>query len=95
MRILFVFIFMISFKLDSQILFQQTYGTFASNESFSISEDGNGFLVCGWYDVTGAFNAELFLMKIDSFGDTMWSKTYGERLDTTANKIKHFAGNVG
>ena len=39
------------------------------------TSDG-GYILCGWYTV-GYYDSDMYLMKTDSLGDTLWTNSYG------------------
>jgi len=73
-------------NISAQNTFQKTYGTINGNQGNSviITDDGN-YAVAGWYDASGLFSAEFYLLLLDTNGDTLWTRTYGEKADTSAN----------
>ena len=75
-------------QITSQNIFQKTFGSINGNQSNSIilTKD-SGYAIGGWYDVEGPLSAELYLIKLNSDGDTTWAYTYGEKLDTNAKYI--------
>lgn len=80
-------------SIIGQITFQKTYGSLYGNHANSVElTDDGGFLVSGWYDMTSLFTSEFYLIKTDELGDTLWARTYGTRIDSTA---KHNGGNLG
>lgn len=83
-------------SLFSQITFQKTYGSVYGNQANAIiSTNAGGYAVAGWYDVEGSFTAEFYLVLIDAQGDTLLTKTYGSKVDTTANLTVNGSGNEG
>jgi hypothetical protein len=66
-------------KTDSlgDTLWTRTYGGNQNDDMWSVSvrqtTDG-GYIVVG---VTGSVNVDVYLIKTDSLGDTLWSRTYG------------------
>ena len=59
-------------------LWTRTYGGSEQDKGYSVQQttDG-GFIISGVYDY-GSSNASVFLIKTDSYGDTIWTKIYGE-----------------
>ncbi|MFC2100951.1 T9SS type A sorting domain-containing protein [Bacteroidota bacterium] len=63
----------------SQITFEKLYVWPNVNNvanSLCITYD-NSYMVTGWKGDTMVTDSDLFLMKINAFGDTLWTKTYG------------------
>lgn len=59
-------------------LWSKVYGGTGTDEANSVclSNDGN-VLACGWTGSYGAGEFDIWLLKIDMDGDTIWTKTYG------------------
>lgn len=66
-------------KIDSTgtELWSRTYGGAAHDDGFSIRElyDG-GFIACGTTESFGS-GTDMYLIRTDSLGDSLWTKTYG------------------
>jgi hypothetical protein len=67
-------------KTDSlgDTLWTKTYGGTDQDYGYSVQQttDG-GYIVVGRTDSYGAGNGDVYLIKTDSVGDTLWTKTYG------------------
>ncbi len=59
-------------------LWTRTYGGSYSEEARCVqqTEDG-GYIVAGYTDSFGAGNSDFYLVKTNSEGDTLWTRTYG------------------
>lgn len=75
---LMVFSVMICSRAKAQIIFQKSYGGNNIENSYSIQKttDG-GFVISGDAGSFGAGGADAYLIKIDSSGSLLWSKTFG------------------
>jgi hypothetical protein len=62
----------------AQIIFEKTYGGSANDEGYSVQEtmDG-GYILTGYTNSFGAGEGDVYLIKTDSMGGTLWTKTYG------------------
>ena len=63
----------------AQITFERTYGDTADERGFSVQQtvpDG-GYIITGWTESFGAGGRDVYLVKTDSLGDTLWTRTYG------------------
>jgi hypothetical protein len=67
----------------AQITFEKTYGGAGYDKAFSAQETSDGgFIVAGFTSSFGAGEYDVYLIKTDSLGDTLWTRTYG---DSTSN----------
>ncbi|PCH95279.1 MAG: hypothetical protein COB85_04680 [Bacteroidetes bacterium] len=84
--VIFTSLFLVSVEGKSQVTFQKTYGenTF-EQRGYDIQQTSDGgYIMTGelrW--VYGQGNADIFLIKTDANGDTLWTQVYG----TTCNEI--------
>jgi len=60
----------------------RTYGGSLDDEGYSLEQtpDG-GYIIAGQTDSYGAGQHDFYLIKTDSVGDTIWTRTYGDSLD--------------
>jgi len=67
-------------KTDSNgdTLWTRTYGGTGDDEGYSVQQttDG-GYVVAGYTNSFGSGNYDFYVIKTNSFGDTLWTKTYG------------------
>ena len=75
---LLVVALMISGFANAQITFQKLYGDSGIYSTLSTIEtyDG-GYLIAGQKSGTGSSGCDIFFIKTNSVGDTMWTKTFG------------------
>ena len=59
----------------------KTYGGSAADGGYSIQQtvDG-GYIIAGWTHSFGAGGGDVYLIKTDTYGDTIWTRTYGDTL---------------
>jgi len=64
--------------VDAQITFQKTYGGTGNDGGSSVQQttDG-GYIIAGGSRSFGAGNADVYLIKTDANGDSLWTKTFG------------------
>ena len=68
------------FKIDpyGEVIFSKLFGTPADDWSGSIVETAdNGFIVAGFTTGLGAGSRDGWILRLNSIGDTLWTKTYG------------------
>jgi uncharacterized delta-60 repeat protein len=67
-------------KLDSNgdPVWQKTFGGAGNDEAYSIQQTADGgYVVAGRTESFGAGKGDIWILKLDSNGDTVWQKTYG------------------
>jgi hypothetical protein len=61
------------------ILWSQRYGGSKKEQAYSVCQSAEGgFLIAGYTGSYGAGRWDIYLVKTDSEGDTVWQRTYGE-----------------
>ena len=70
-------------------LWTKTYGgsDFDFGESVCETAD-SGFIMTGVTTSFGAGNMDVYLVKTNSLGDTLWTKTYGDTIDDYGNSVQ-------
>ena len=59
-------------------LWTRTYGDISSDAGYGIDEtEDGGFIIVGYTYPVGVGSSDLYLIKTDSVGDTIWTRTYG------------------
>ncbi|HKR06486.1 MAG TPA: T9SS type A sorting domain-containing protein [Bacteroidia bacterium] len=81
-------------KTDSSgnLSWAKTYGGADVDDGFSVQQtfDG-GYILAGGTDSYGAGNRDIYLIKTDSNGDTLWTRTYGGNDFEEANAVQQTA----
>lgn len=79
MKFFILFCYLIVFQnTNSQITFERTYGGSGSEEgSKVISTNDNGYLIVGGTRSFGIGESDVYIIKTDNNGDTIWTKTVG------------------
>jgi hypothetical protein len=69
---------MISSPSHTQNTFQQTYGGNSDDGGWSVQQTSDGgYIITGITESFGSGGDDVYLIKTDSIGDTLWTKTYG------------------
>lgn len=59
-------------------LWTRAYGGAANDLAYSVCElDDGGFMICGGTESFGAGNWDVYILRTDRDGDTLWTRTYG------------------
>jgi len=68
----------ISTLISAQTTFQKTFGGGSSDYAYAVQQttDG-GYILVGETWSFGAGNEDIYLIKTDANGDTLWTRTYG------------------
>jgi predicted secreted protein len=76
-------------KTDSSGTMQwnQTYGGPKDDEAECVIQTSDGYAIAGYTNSTGAGGLDFWLVKTDSYGNMLWSRTYGGAGDEAANAV--------
>ncbi len=63
---------------DGNTLWTKTYGGNNGDKAYSVIEvSSDGFLIAGYTTSYGAGSSDVYLIRTDANGDTLWTRTYG------------------
>lgn len=63
--------------ISGNVIWQKRYGGTQNDVATDAIYDGSHLIVCGRTESFGAGNADAWLLKLNTSGDTLWTKTYG------------------
>jgi len=70
--------YLVKTDADGDTLWTHTYGGTGTDYAYSVQQttDG-GYIIAGYTNSFGAGNYDVYLVKTDANGDTVWTRTYG------------------
>ncbi len=69
---------LIKTDLFGDTLWTRTYGGFNTEQAYCVRQTpDNGYILCGFTYSYGAGSSDIWLIKTDFTGDTLWTKTFG------------------
>jgi len=90
--ILLVFLLLVTQSVFAQIMFQSHYGGTADDFGCKVIQTSdNGYFVAAITESYGAGYRDIFLIRTNEFGDTLWTKTIGGLQDDQPNAMKKLA----
>jgi hypothetical protein len=78
-------------KTDSvgNTLWTRTYGGFVGDEGWSVQQTSDGgYIITGYTASFGAGMLDVWLIKTNAFGDTLWTETYGDTLGDGGSSVQ-------
>lgn len=72
----------------NQILFEKTFIGSSTEFGHSIIESGDGnFIICGTTETFSAGSTDIFVIKVNPEGDTIWTKTFGSSSEEIGHSL--------
>jgi hypothetical protein len=66
---------------------RKTYGGIVEINNIDKTSDG-GFVMCGSIKANSSSRSDIYIIRTNSVGDTLWTETFGDASDNTARAIK-------
>ncbi len=70
-------VYLIKTDASGDTIWTQTYGGSNSEAGLSVQEIQDGYIIAGRSNSFGAGELDVYMIKTDSIGDTVWTRTYG------------------
>lgn len=87
-KIIFLFISFLGIQANAQIIFQKTFGGADYEYGKAIIQTADtGFAIIGNTSSFGLTSDDVYLLKLNSNGSVVWSKTFGGTLDEEGNSM--------
>ncbi|RKX69561.1 hypothetical protein DRP53_07855 [candidate division WOR-3 bacterium] len=75
-------VYLIRVNADGSVVWARSYGGASSDSGLAVQQTSDGgYIVSGVTSSWGSGGKDIYLIKTDPNGDTVWTKTYGGRLD--------------
>jgi len=72
-------VLLLTVNLSAQITFERTYGGTDYDQGYSVTQtQDNGYIVTGYTNSYSTGISDVYVIKTDSLGDTLWTKTFGD-----------------
>ena len=85
--LLMMFLFLTNNIFSQQITFSKVYNYDTTSVAYSVQQTiDTGYIVAGKINKK---NGEVWILKLNKYGDTLWTKTYGDSLADYANEIQN------
>lgn len=71
-------IYLVRLDASGDSLWTKTFGGFDRDVAWSVRQTADaGYIVAGFTESSGAGDQQVYLLRTDSLGDTLWTRTYG------------------
>jgi len=85
----FIIALLIPISSFGAITFERTYGGASDDFSYSVQQTTDkGYIIAGSTESFGAGSDDVYLIKTDSLGNPLWTKTYGGIYDDYGNSVQ-------
>lgn len=82
-------VYLIKTNAIGDTLWTRTYGGEGFEHGYSVQQTSdNGYIIAGDTDSYGAGGYDVYLVKTDSAGDTLWTRTYGEGYHEAGSSVQ-------
>ncbi|MBN2412788.1 T9SS type A sorting domain-containing protein [candidate division KSB1 bacterium] len=87
-------IFLVRTDTDGDTLWTKTFGGTESDWGYAVQQtDDDGYIIAGFTSTFGNGDNDVYLLKTDANGDTLWTKTYGGTEDDRALSVRQTSDN--
>jgi hypothetical protein len=80
-----------------ETLWTRSYGGLQEERAYRVRETSDGgYIVAGWsVSYGGGYTKDWYIVRTDSNGDTLWTRSYGNPYEDVALDVKELPGNHG
>ncbi len=85
-------VYLLKTDKDGDLLWDKTYGGTNYDAAYSVKQtiDG-GYIIAGYTESFGVGASDIYLVKTDSIGDTIWTRTFGGEHGEGSNSVENTA----
>ena len=81
-------LYLIKTNSSGDTAWTKTYGGTGNEIGVDVKQTtDNGFIICGYYSDSGPGGFDVWLLKTNTNGDTLWTKTYGGAFNDYGNSV--------
>ncbi len=82
-------VYLVKTDASGEVLWTRTFGGAGYNDGRSVSQTSDdGYIIVGITQTTPASQYDIWLIKTDAGGDTLWTRTYGGQLSDGGNSVQ-------
>jgi hypothetical protein len=82
-------VYLVKTDANGDVEWTKTYGGPGWDEGWSIEPTADsGYIIVGWTESYGSGQDDVYLLKTDADGDTLWTQTYGGAFDDIGRSVK-------
>jgi hypothetical protein len=82
-------VYVVKTDANGDTLWTSTYGGSADDRAYSVQQTSDGgYIIAGDTESFGAGCSDAYLVKTDSYGDTLWTRTYGGSFDDMGYSVQ-------
>jgi hypothetical protein len=71
-------IYLVKTNASGNTLWTRTFGGANTDEAYSVRQTADsGYIIAGWTNSFGSGNGDVYLIKTNASGDTLWTRTFG------------------
>ena len=86
-------VYLIKTNAGGGTVWTRTYGGTSNDEGYSVQQTADsGYIIVGYTSSFGAGSQDVYLIKTNAAGDTLWTRTFGGNLRDWGNSVQQVAG---
>jgi hypothetical protein len=86
-------VYMIKTDATGGVIWTRTYGGTSNDEGYAVRQTADsGYIIAGYTSSFGAGNQDVYLIRTDAAGDTLWTRTFGGNLRDWGNSAEAVVG---